>query len=116
MSDLVRAEHEWKTAGGGMAGETPTFEEFFEVERDRLFRVLCVITGSRQEAEDISQDAFANVWERWSTVRGMEDPAGYLHRSAMNLFRNRYRRAALGVRRVVGLAPARDAFESVDDR
>jgi hypothetical protein len=28
------------------------------------------------------------VFERWETVAAMEDPAGYLHRTAMNLFRN----------------------------
>jgi DNA-directed RNA polymerase specialized sigma24 family protein len=38
-----------------------SFEEFFDLERDRLFRVMCVITGNRQEAEDISQDAFSRV-------------------------------------------------------
>ena len=35
-----------------------TFDEFFEDERDRLFRALCLITGSRHEAEEIAQDAF----------------------------------------------------------
>ena len=32
----------------------------------------------------------------------MEDPAGYLHRTAMNLFRSQYRRAARGLKRAIG--------------
>ena len=47
------------------AEEPAPFEELFDAERDRLFRTMCVITGSRQEAEDLSQEAFARVWERW---------------------------------------------------
>ena len=50
------------------------------------------------------QDAFLTVWERWDRVGGMDDPVGYLYRTAMNLFRKRYRRAMLSVRRTVGLA------------
>ena len=62
------------------------------------------------------QDAFLRVWERWDRVGGMDDPVGYLYRTAMNLFRKRYRRAALSVRRAVGLAPRIDDFSDADDR
>jgi RNA polymerase sigma-70 factor (ECF subfamily) len=34
----------------------------------------------------------------------------------MNVFRNRYRRAALAVRRTVSLAPTEDALATVEDR
>jgi RNA polymerase sigma-70 factor, ECF subfamily len=92
------------------------FETFFEAERDRLLRLMCVVTGSYQEAEDITQDAFLKVWERWDRVQGMDGPDGYLYRTAFNLFKNRSRRAAVAARRVVGLAPQRDAFSAADDR
>ncbi len=36
----------------------------------------------------------------------LDDPTAYLFRVSMNTFRNRYRRAALGVRRTLSLAPA----------
>ena len=96
--------------------EPVSFEDLFHAERDRLFRVLCVVTGSRQEAEDISQDAFARVWERWPTVSAMENPAGYLHRTAMNVFRSRYRRTLLAARRTISARTEEDAYEAVDDR
>ena len=93
-----------------------TFEEFFDAERDRLFRMLCVVTGSRHEAEELSQEAFLRIWERWSEVRSMDEPEGYLHRTAMNLFRKRYRRAVIALRTTIGMAPPQDVFEQVDDR
>jgi RNA polymerase sigma factor (sigma-70 family) len=46
----------------------------------------------------------------------MDDPVGYLYRTAMNLFRKRYRRAMVAVRRTVGLAPSNDEFSDADDR
>lgn len=92
------------------------FEAFFEAERDSLFGALVLITGDRHEAEEISQDAFLVVWERWERVSAMENPAGYLYRTAMNVFRKRRRRAALAVRRAVGLAHPDDAFAAADAR
>ena len=96
--------------------ETLAFEWFFEEQKERLLRILSVITGSRAEAEDLAQEAFTRVFERWDTVAAMEDPAGYLHRTAMNLFRNQLRRARVAVGRAVGLGPERDVFKPVEDR
>jgi RNA polymerase sigma-70 factor (ECF subfamily) len=99
-----------------MRNDGPSFEGFFETEKDRLLRMLCVITGSRAEAEDIAQEAFTRVFERWDHVGGLEDPAGYLYRTAMNAFRSQYRRAAVAVRRVVAARPERDVFQEIEDR
>jgi RNA polymerase sigma factor (sigma-70 family) len=93
-----------------------SFETFYDAESRTLFRRLWLVTGNRAEAEELMQDAFLRVWERWEQVRAMEDPVGYLYRTAMNLFRKRYRRAVLAIRRSVGLAPGGDDFADADDR
>jgi hypothetical protein len=64
-----------------------TFETFYQVEARTLFRRLWLVTGNRAEAEELMQDAFLRVWERWDSVGGMDDPRGYLYWTAMNLFR-----------------------------
>ena len=92
------------------------FEALYEAEARTLFRRLWLVTGNRAEAEELMQDAFLSVWERWDRVSGMDDPLGYLYRTAMNLFRKRYRRAMLAVRRTVGLALSTDDFSDADDR
>lgn len=96
--------------------EPPSFEGFFEAESPVLFRRLCLITGNRHEAEEVMQDAFLSLFERWDRIQDMEDPTGYLYRTAFNAFRRRSRRAALAVRKTFGLAPAVDEFEAADDR
>jgi RNA polymerase sigma-70 factor, ECF subfamily len=116
MNEVAPREAGWNDAPEMKVDPPASFEEFFHLERDRLFRVMFVITRNRHEAEDLSQDAFARVWERWDSVGAMENPTGYLHRTAMNLFRNRYRRALLAARRGVVIARQEDAFEVVDDR
>ena len=97
-------------------GTSRTFEVFYGAEARTLFRRLWLVTGNRAEAEELMQDAFLSVWQRWDRVGGMDDPVGYLYRTAMNLFRKRYRRAMLAVRRAVGLAPSSDEFSDADDR
>ena len=93
-----------------------SFEEFFEAEQGRLLRVMWLVTGNLQEAEDIVQDAFIRVWDRWTEVSLMESPVGYLHRTAMNVFRNRYRRAKMALRKAVGTTHVHDPIGQVDDR
>jgi RNA polymerase sigma-70 factor (ECF subfamily) len=93
-----------------------SFEDFYHTETDGLFGALVLITGSRFEAEEIAQEAFLAVWQRWDRVGGMENPAGYLYRTAMNAFRRRRRRAALALRRAVGRGHEEDAFAAADTR
>lgn len=92
------------------------FEAFFEENRARLFGALCLVTGNRHEAEEIAQDAFLKLWERWDRVSTLEDPTGFLFRTAMNVFRNRLRRAGLGMRKALALAPSTDDLATVEDR
>lgn len=93
-----------------------SFEDFYERERDGLFGALCLIAGNRHEAEEITQDSFLAVWERWDRVAVMDNPAGYVYRTAFNAFRKRHRRAALAVRHTIRGWLQQDALEAVDDR
>src|SRR5262245_39460991 len=93
------------------------FEAFVEDHQARLFGALCLVTGDRFEAEEIAQEAFLRVFERWERVSGMDEPAGYLFRVAMNVFRTRRRRTALALRRATKLAPPHvDEFSAVEAR
>jgi RNA polymerase sigma-70 factor (ECF subfamily) len=59
------------------------------------------------------QEAFVRVWERWDRVAGVEDPVGYLFRTAMNLHRSALRRALLAAKRSLRPSAARDPFDQV---
>jgi RNA polymerase sigma factor (sigma-70 family) len=96
--------------------ENPSFERFFDAERTRLFGALAVMSGNRAEAEEVMQDAFLRVWERWDRVSEMESPEGFLYRTALNVYRKRLRRAAIAVRKATALLPEDDALGGVETR
>ena len=93
-----------------------SFEEFFQHEKFDLFGLLCIVTRNRHEAEELTQEAFVRVLERWDRVGTMEDPRGYLYRTAMNVVRSRYRRSLLATKRPLGLTRPDDAIAVVDDQ
>jgi len=108
---IHREEAAGPTPGGG-------FEDFFRAEHVRLQQALYVVTGSDQEAQDLMQEAFLRVWERWDRVRVMVEPTGYLYRTAMNTFRSRLRRGARAARSLARLrpGPASQEFGGADQR
>lgn len=93
-----------------------SFELFVEAERVRFHGALRLLTRDRAEAEDLMQDAFLKVWERWGHVRSLDDPTGYLYRTAMNLYRKRRRRAAVALRHAIRPRPGRDRLDEVESR
>jgi RNA polymerase sigma-70 factor (ECF subfamily) len=94
----------------------PVFEEFFATNRDGLYAAMWLVTRHRQESEEIVQDAFLKVWERWDRVGGMDDPTGYLYRTAMNVWRSRGRRAQVVLRRAVHALPPDPQIETLEER
>jgi RNA polymerase sigma-70 factor (ECF subfamily) len=94
------------------------FEDFFHAHYERLLRVLYLSTGSRHEAEDLAQDAFVRVYERWSRVGAIENPAGYLYRVALNAHRSKLRRVRVAARKALRLRPEplADPHDAAEDR
>jgi DNA-directed RNA polymerase specialized sigma24 family protein len=92
------------------------FEAFFEQVGDGLYRALWLVTRNQFEAEELTQEAFVSVLERWDRVSEMEDPRAYLYRTAMNAFRTGYGRALLAAKRTMKVLPADDAIAEIDER
>jgi RNA polymerase sigma factor (sigma-70 family) len=95
---------------------SPDFETFFLGHHEGLFRALWLVTRNRHEAEEVMQDAFVRVLERWPAVRDSENPEGYLYRTAMNAYRSRLRRAAVALRKVFRQLPPDDQMAEVEAR
>lgn len=84
------------------------FEEFFQAEHDRLFKALYLLTSSVHEADDLAQEALLRAYERWDQVSVMDSPAGYVYRTALNLYRSRLRKLAVRARHVFGVVAVDD--------
>jgi len=90
-----------------------TFEDLFADQHERLYRALYLIVGNRHEAEELMQDAFVHVLERWDRI---DNPAGYLYRSAFNSTRSRFRRLKLAAKRTLTPGQPDDPFAAADLR
>ena len=94
----------------------PSFDEFYTAESETLYRRMRLVTRNHHEAEEVVQDAFLSLYERWDRMAGVPDPVGYLYRTAFNAWKKRTRRAARVIRHVFAPTPARDDFEAADAR
>jgi RNA polymerase sigma-70 factor (ECF subfamily) len=92
------------------------FDVFYEEERERLFKALYFVSGNKADAEELTQDAFLKLWERWGEIDRIEDPTAYLFRVALNAFRLRRRRASMAVRKLLPITETPDAFEEAEIR
>lgn len=97
--------------------ESVSFEAFFAAEWARVVSAVILLTGSKQEAEDIAQGAFLRLLERWDTLDHEAELEGYLFRTALNGYRSLFRRTKLAARRALAPGGAgTDPFEQVAER
>lgn len=97
------------------AGAIPlTFDDLYAAEHDRLYGALFFITGSSADAEELMQDAFLKLWERWDRIDAIQDPVAYLFRVALNGFRMRLRHAKVVAARHLPTIEPRDSFAEVE--
>ena len=87
------------------------FREFYEASYGRTVAVVAGIVGSRPEAEDIAQEAYARALTRWSLLRGYQQPDAWVRKVALRLAidtgRRHRRRMAAAARLAAERPPGR---------
>jgi RNA polymerase sigma-70 factor (ECF subfamily) len=73
--------------------EAESFEYFYDEHFANVSRAMCALVGP-DDAFDMTQEAFLRTWSKWSRVGNMRDPSSYVLKTAMNLSRSHWRRAA----------------------
>jgi RNA polymerase sigma-70 factor (sigma-E family) len=63
----------------------------WQQQRSRLVRLAVGLTGDRDAAEEIVQEAFAALLGRWRFLRDVSAAQAYLHRAVVNQARARWR-------------------------
>jgi RNA polymerase sigma-70 factor (ECF subfamily) len=84
----------------------------------RLVGVLTLVGGSRPDAEEIAQEAFARLLVHWGRVSAYEDPEGWVRTVAVRMLVSRRRRqrvASLGLARLAQ-EPAASGGDPPEDR
>lgn len=71
------------------AREPSSFDRFFCDQYPTTVRLAHLLTGSNAVAEELAQDAFAQVYRRFDAIR---EPRTYLRATTVNTCRNWHRR------------------------
>ncbi|MCY3926839.1 MAG: RNA polymerase sigma factor [Acidobacteria bacterium] len=74
------------------AGDRRAFSELLELHYDRIFRFSFRLTGSREEAEDLTQDICLALPAKLKSFRGQARVTTWLYRIVVNAAHDRRRR------------------------
>jgi RNA polymerase sigma-70 factor (ECF subfamily) len=76
-------------------GDSDAFAVLFHAQKTRIYSVCLRMTNNAAEAEDLTQDAFLQVFRRIETFRGDSAFSTWLHRIAVNTVLMRFRKKSL---------------------
>jgi RNA polymerase sigma-70 factor (ECF subfamily) len=77
------------------AGDVAAYVQLVERYRAPLISYVYGLSGRRDDAEELAQEAFCRVWEKLPTLRRRESLANWLYRIAHNLAVSAARRPRL---------------------
>ena len=61
------------------------FDWWFRASYSTIARTVFLVTGDRGRGEEITQDAFAKMWQHWSSVSRYERPDAWVRRVAIRM-------------------------------
>ncbi|QZY27600.1 RNA polymerase sigma factor [Nocardioides coralli] len=97
--------------------EMAALARLYERVCPRLVSALTAIGGNRADAEEVAQEAFVTMVERWPQVSQYDDPEGWLRTVAVRRLVSRFRRrevARRGLQRLRAAPPTQSAGPVAD--
>jgi RNA polymerase sigma-70 factor, ECF subfamily len=93
------------------AGEA--YDAFFQTSWAGLQAQAYVLTGSMEQAQDLTQEALLRAWTHWDRISGYDSPEGWTRRVLQNLCVASWRKAQ--VRRAIGPRPLATTVDMPED-
>src|SRR5271154_675105 len=88
-------ESDFELVRRAQQGESDAFSSLFHAHKARVYAVCLRLTNNAAEAEDLTQDAFLQVFGKLSSFRGDSALSTWLYRIAVNTVLMRFRKKAL---------------------
>jgi RNA polymerase sigma-70 factor, ECF subfamily len=76
-------------------GESEAFSDLFHAHKARIYSICLRMTNNTAQAEDLTQDAFLQVFRKLSTFKGNSALSTWLYRIAVNTVLMHFRKKAL---------------------
>lgn len=80
-----KAAPETQLIARAQRGDEFAFSELYETHKRRVYSLCLRMTGNTAEAEDLSQEAFLQLFRKISTFRGESAFSTWLHRLVVNV-------------------------------
>lgn len=91
-----------------------TFDALYRDHRMAVLKLTYVLSGSWHVAEEVTQEAFLRLLDRWDGDE-VDNPAGWVRTVAANLARSRHRRVSAELRALARLRSQRREPTTLDD-
>ncbi len=95
--------------------DTAAFESLYRLHVDRVYGLCLRMTGNPSEAEDCTQEAFIQAWNKLSKFRGDSAFSTWMHRIAVNSVLGRIRKARRELDKMQAVTDISPAPETVGD-
>jgi RNA polymerase sigma-70 factor, ECF subfamily len=96
------------------ANDVGAFEDFFRAEYPRLVPMLQAVTGDRQWAEDVAQEALVAAQQNWERIARFDKPGAWVRRVALNRSSNVRRRRRRESAALERFGPGGSTAEEID--
>ncbi len=90
-TDIVADEKAWIQKA--QRSDAKAFEALYRLHVDKIYGLCLRMTGNVSEAEDCTQEAFIQAWNKMDKFRGDSAFATWLHRIAVNAVLGRIRKS-----------------------
>jgi len=78
-------------------GDAAAFEQLYRLHKRRVYSLCLRMTSNTAEAEDLTQEAFLQLFRKIATFRGESAFSTWLHRLSVNVVLMHFRRKSLPV-------------------
>lgn len=89
------------------------FDELFRYEYPRILQTIRLVLGDRAAAEDVAQDAFAQLLVHWRKVSRYDQPGAWVRRVALRMAM-RWRTRRIAEARAISLMSGPEAHPTSD--
>src|SRR3990172_8967625 len=95
VSSKVSGNPEAQVIEEAKKGNAEAFETLYHAHKRRIYSLCLRMSGNTAEAEDLTQEAFLQLFRKISSFRGDAAFSTWLHRLAVNLVLMRFRKKGL---------------------
>lgn len=80
-------------------GESEAFEQIVELNKKKVFYLAFDLTGTREDAEELSQEVFLKAFRSLKKFKGNASLSSWLYRITLNAFLDRHRKLSFRMER-----------------